>query len=124
MVTNQQGVGKGEMSSEDLDQIHYFMRKTIEKHGGKIDYIFSATNIKHAINDRRKPLPTMGLEAKKLFSVIDFQKSVMIGDTDSDLKFGKNLGMKTILIKSKEKTTLKSDLEIVNFNELKLKLTL
>lgn len=119
IVTNQQGVGKGEMSESSLDQIHFFMTQKIEQHGGKIDYVFSATNLKQAINDRRKPLPVMGLEAKTLFPTIDFKKSVMIGDTNSDILFGKNLGMRTILLKSKEKITVNADLEILNFIELK-----
>ena len=61
----------------------------------------------------------MGIEAKTLFQTIDFQKSVMIGDTNSDILFGKNLGMRTILLKSKEIITVNADLEILNFIELK-----
>ena len=119
IVTNQQGVGKGEMSESSLDKIHFFMTQKIEQNGGKIDCVFSATNLKQAINDRRKPLPVMGIEAKTLFPTIDFQKSVMIGDTNSDILFGKNLGMRTILLKSKEIITVNADLEILNFIELK-----
>lgn len=119
VVTNQQGVGKGEMSLDRLREIHTYMQQTIHTHGGEINHVLAATNIKNTINDRRKPLPNMALEAKKLFPTIDFTKSVMIGDTNSDIQFGKNLGMKTILIKSEEKVTIKADLEIENFNELK-----
>jgi phosphoglycolate phosphatase-like HAD superfamily hydrolase len=42
----------------------------------------------------------------------------MVGDTDSDIQFGKNLGMKTILMKSAEINTVKADLEISNLTEL------
>jgi D-glycero-D-manno-heptose 1,7-bisphosphate phosphatase len=120
VVTNQQGVGKGEMSIEKLHEIHTFMQQAIQKQGGEINHVMSATNLKNTINDRRKPLPNMALEAKIIFPGIDFTKSVMIGDTNSDIQFGINLGMKTILVKSKEKVTAKADLEIEDFNELKL----
>jgi histidinol phosphatase-like enzyme len=40
----------------------------------------------------------MALNAKKEFPDIDFNKSVMIGDSISDLIFGKNLNMKTVFI--------------------------
>ena len=55
-------------------------------------------------NNTRKPKPFMAIQAQKDFPEIDFEKSVMVGDTDSDLTFGENLGMKTVLIRSNEKT--------------------
>ena len=118
IVTNQQGVGKGEMSLDKLQEIHNFMLTKIKEHGGKIDEVFSATNLKNAINDRRKPLVKMAIEAQLKFPDIDFNKSIMIGDTNSDILFGKNLGMKTILMKSLEIVTEKPDLVIADFNEL------
>jgi phosphoglycolate phosphatase-like HAD superfamily hydrolase len=36
----------------------------------------------------------------------------MVGDTDSDIQFGKALGMFTILVRSKEKTQVIPDLSI------------
>jgi histidinol phosphatase-like enzyme len=40
----------------------------------------------------------MGLRAKKDFRQINFKKSVMAGDSFSDLLFGKRLKMKTVYI--------------------------
>ena len=119
IVTNQQGVGKNIMTKSNLDQIHRYMLNEIEKEGGRIDAIFSATNLKGAENDRRKPKPNMGLEAKKKFPEIDFNKSIMVGDTDSDIEFGTNLGMKTVLIKSQENVDLKPDFAIGKLIDLK-----
>ncbi len=122
VITNQQGIGKGVMTDECLNEIHQYMTTEIQKVGGRIDEIFFASNLKNALNDRRKPLPIMGIEAKNKFPSIIFSKSVMIGDTNSDLLFGENLGMKTILLKSSEQIDVKADIEINNFNELELKL--
>jgi histidinol phosphatase-like enzyme len=42
----------------------------------------------------RKPNPGMGLQAIDDFPEIDISKSVMIGNTLSDMKFGRNLGVR------------------------------
>jgi len=42
----------------------------------------------------------------------------MIGDTDSDILFGKKLGMKTILINSKELVTEKPDFSVSTLADL------
>jgi len=44
-------------------------------------------------SENRKPNPGMGLQALKDFPSIDLSKSVMIGNTFSDMKFGRNLGV-------------------------------
>ena len=40
----------------------------------------------------------MARKAKIDFSDIDFEKSIMVGDSLSDMQFGKNTGMYTIFI--------------------------
>ena len=40
----------------------------------------------------------MGLQAVKDFSDIDFTKAIMVGNTISDMKFGRNLGVQTIFL--------------------------
>ena len=84
IVTNQRGVGKGLMSSEDLSDIHIRMIDAIEKAGGKIDAILVATGID---DPRRKPAPTMFREACDLFPEIRPEASVMVGDSPSDQAF-------------------------------------
>jgi len=99
VVTNQQGVGKQLMQQEDLDFIHAEMLKEVRKHGGRIHAIYAATALKEEdVKAWRKPATGMGKQAKKDFPEIDFTKSVMVGDSATDMQFGKNLGMKTIFI--------------------------
>ncbi|MBL7927628.1 MAG: HAD-IIIA family hydrolase [Bacteroidia bacterium] len=99
IVTNQQGVGKGLMTEADLDIIHQKMLDLISKAGGRIDAIYAATPIV-ALDDKgmRKPNIGMALQAQQENSKIDFTKSIMIGDSKSDMEFGKNAGMHTIFI--------------------------
>lgn len=101
IVSNQQGIGKGLMTFDDLSKIHSFMQNEVEKAGGRIDAIYVCPQLKTEPDNFRKPYPKMAFMAKEQFSEIDFSKSIMVGDSKSDIEFGKNFGAKTILIDSK-----------------------
>ena len=102
VVTNQQGIGKGLMSEKDLDMIHQRMKMEIEEAGGRFDAIYYCPDLSSKPNNCRKPHPTMGYQAKAAFPEVDFQKSVIVGDSISDMQFGHKLGMETVLITTKE----------------------
>jgi len=121
LVTNQQGVAKKIMSERNLIEVHRYMSQELKtKIDFEFDAIYAATNFKGVENDRRKPNSAMGMEAKELFPDIDFEKSVMIGDTDSDIKFGTNLGMKTVLVSSSESVSERSDVTVNSLKEFAL----
>ena len=90
IITNQRGVAKGLTKIEDLHHIHKNMQQEIEEAGGRIDNIYVCTEME---SENRKPNPGMGLQAIKDFPKIDLSKSLMIGNTLSDMKFGRNLGV-------------------------------
>lgn len=90
MITNQRGVAKGLTRMEDLHIIHQKMLKTIIAAGGRIDRIYVCTDME---SENRKPNPGMGLQAMRDFPEINLQKSIMIGNTMSDMEFGRNLGV-------------------------------
>ncbi|MBV2247251.1 MAG: HAD-IIIA family hydrolase [Lentimicrobium sp.] len=98
MVTNQQGVGKGLMSSSDLDDLHKKMLSEILSSGGRIDAIYHSPHLEKENHHSRKPNVGMGLMAKKDYPEISFKKSIMVGDSPGDMLFGKRLGMKTVFI--------------------------
>jgi phosphoglycolate phosphatase-like HAD superfamily hydrolase len=60
----------------------------------------------------------MAFEAQAAFPNIDFQKSIMVGDTNTDILFGKKLGMYTVLVESIEKAKAAPDLKIAHLSEL------
>jgi histidinol-phosphate phosphatase family protein len=92
IVTNQRGVGKGIMKEEDLILIHQRMSDQIELNFGKIDKIYFCTDVSET-SLNRKPNLGMGLQALSDFPEINFEKSIMIGDSHSDILFGQKLGM-------------------------------
>lgn len=118
VVTNQQCIAKGIISIDQLELIHEHMKNEIKSAQGRIDAIYIAKEQKGGPPFDRKPHPTMAIMAKENYPRIDFNKSIMVGDTDSDIEFGKNLGMKTVLILSEEVTKSTPDISINNLGEL------
>lgn len=97
VITNQRGVGKGITSLENLERIHEHMKTEVENNGGKIHSIYFCP----AINDdspNRKPNTGMALQAQSDFPEINFSKSIMIGNSASDIHFGKNIGAYTVYL--------------------------
>jgi D-glycero-D-manno-heptose 1,7-bisphosphate phosphatase len=95
IVTNQKGIGKGVTKIEDVKTIHQNMVKDIEAVGGKIDAVYFCPDLE---SPNRKPNPGMGLQAAKDFTDIDLSKAIMVGNTLSDMHFGRNLGIKNIFL--------------------------
>ena len=117
VVTNQQGIAKGLMTERNLLEIHTYMCNQIHAIGGKIDKCYFAPNLRDAEDDMRKPGPVMAELAKMEYPEVDFKSCVMVGDTDSDILFGKNLGMKTVRIKTEEPINIQADLTVADLLE-------
>jgi len=120
VVTNQQGVGKGKMTEDSLRSIHLNMLSEIEAAGGRVDSIYAATTLEN--NDAlglRKPKIGMALQAQQDFPEIDFAKSVIVGDSISDMQFGRNAGMYTVMVSDKESSDAVESL-LVDFKISKL----
>ncbi len=103
IVTNQQGIGKGLFTESDLHNIHAAMSATIKEHGGRIDAIYFAPFLHAENHPFRKPSIGMALQAKKDFPAIHLANAIMVGDSISDLEFGKNAGMETVYISEEAK---------------------
>ena len=118
VVTNQQGIGKGLMTIQELEIVHSKMLSEIKSFSGKIDKIYFCPHHKEENCQCRKPKPGMAYMAKNDFPVIDFKKSILIGDRESDIGFGKNVGMKTILVKTDDSKNIKADYSVNDFYEI------
>lgn len=118
VVTNQQGVSKNLMTERNLNDIHRYMVHEVEKVGGRITKCYAATELKGTPDGMRKPAPAMALLAQQEFPEVHFERSVMVGDTDSDIIFGKNLGMFTVRIKTEEPIGLEADLTVNSLTDL------
>ena len=95
LVTNQRGVGRGLMTDADLSRIHANMMAAILESGGRLDLILCCTAVAED-DPRRKPNPGMFYEACAFFPDITANRSVMLGDADSDEAFATRCGMRFI----------------------------
>lgn len=99
IVSNQRGVGKGLMTEQALTDIHQEMKKEVKQVGGHIDQIYYCTDVEDK-HYGRKPNPGMAYQAAQDFPEIDFNKSIMVGNKPSDMRFGRAAGVFTVFLKT------------------------
>ncbi|MDP3147462.1 MAG: HAD family hydrolase [Bacteroidota bacterium] len=117
VVTNQQGIGKYLYRTEDLELIHKNMVYEITYLGGRIDKVYFSPHLHSENHPTRKPGIGMALQAQKDFPEIDFSKSIIVGDSISDMEFGRKAGMKTIFISEEKKNDDKIDFQFKSLLE-------
>jgi histidinol-phosphate phosphatase family protein len=97
VVTNQQGIGKKIMTEKELEFVHgHLVEKLPEIHK-----VYFCPDLAKTNSPRRKPAIGMAIDAKEDFCKISFKRSVIVGDSISDMQFGRNAGMKTCFINEK-----------------------
>lgn len=111
VVTNQQGIGKGLYTKEDLELIHQNMLYELKFHKGIINKVYYSPYLASENHETRKPNIGMALEAQKDHPNIDFKKSLMVGDSMSDMEFGRTAGMRTVFISAKTVNDPKIDIQ-------------
>lgn len=108
IVTNQPVIARGEVSFEELEEIHNKMETLLGEKGAYLDAIYYCPHHPHKGYEGerfelkidcncRKPKPGMLLKASEDFN-IDLSQSWMIGDSENDVKAGINAGCKTVLL--------------------------
>lgn len=108
VVTNQPVIARGEVSFEELEEIHNKMETLLGRAGAYVDAVYYCPHHPHKGYEGertelkmecgcRKPKPGMLLKAAQDFN-IDLSNSWMVGDGENDIKAGQNAGCKTALI--------------------------
>jgi len=115
VVSNQQGIGKGLMTNEQVNEIHDKLLRLVQRAGGRIDAIYYSPHLESERSDMRKPGSGMALRAREDFPEIRFAQSLMAGDTLSDMEFGRRLGMKTVLLSGNKQDKQKGG-KIIDYN--------
>ena len=114
VVTNQPVIARGEVTLEELNEIHNKMETLLGLEGAFLNDIFfcphhpdkgfEGERIEYKIDcECRKPKPGMLLKAAEKYN-IDLSQSWMIGDGKNDILAGKNAGCKTALISTNDET--------------------
>ena len=108
VVTNQPVIARGEISFDELEEIHNKMETLLGQEGAYLDAIYYCPHHPHKGYegerpelkiecDCRKPKPGMLFKAAEDFN-IDLSQSWMIGDGENDVKAGINAGCRTVLL--------------------------
>jgi len=97
VVSNQRGIALGKYTAADVEDIHSALQRVLATQGAHVDAFFFCPHDKKQCNCR-KPLPGLFEQAAAAFPEIQAATSVMIGDSLSDIEFGRRLGMRTIFI--------------------------
>lgn len=104
VVTNQAGVARGYFGTEDVENLHRYMDRVLEREGAFIDaYYYCPHHPVHGVGiykkecSCRKPGIGMFEMAEKRFH-IDKAHSFMVGDKLLDVEAGKNYGLASILV--------------------------
>ena len=111
IVTNQQGIGKGIMTEDDLNLLHLQMQRKLNPDFDLIDKIYFCPCLEGDSCNCRKPKTGMLEEAKLDFPEIIIKNSFLIGDSESDIEAGNKFGLTTI--KVNETYTLNNWLESI-----------
>ena len=97
VVTNQRGVALGKYTSADVVAIHSKFQEVLRGSGAHVDGFFFCPHDKGQCNCR-KPLTGLFGQAVARFPDIQAETSAVIGDSLSDIEFGRRLGMLTVLV--------------------------
>ncbi len=97
VVTNQRGIALGHYTVADVKAIHATFEKALAAHGAHVDAFYFCPHDKEQCNCR-KPLPGLYQHAVKDFPDVSGQSSAMVGDSWSDIEFGRRLGMTTVFV--------------------------
>jgi D-glycero-D-manno-heptose 1,7-bisphosphate phosphatase len=97
VITNQRGIARGLMTEADLRDIHTRMLAELEPAGARIAAIYYCPHDKGEC-DCRKPEPGMIRQAQRDYPALDPARSVLIGDSLSDMEAGRRAGCRTLLV--------------------------
>ena len=116
VVTNQQGIGKGLMTQNDLNFLHDYMLTELAKSEGRIDKIYFCPHLVSEQCGCRKPNPGMIQQAKLDFPEINLGNSYLVGDSPSDIEAGERMNLVTIRVDN-EYTLAKWTAELMSIIE-------
>ena len=97
VVTNQRGIALGLYTMNDVEAIHAALQRLLAASGAHVDRFYVCPHDKGQCNCR-KPLPGLYERALAEFPDIKAAASVLIGDSLSDIEFGRRVDMHTVFI--------------------------
>ncbi|MDZ4405513.1 HAD family hydrolase [Prosthecobacter sp.] len=117
LVTSQQGVGKGLMTQDDLNDLHARMQEELGRHTAAFDGVYACTHLSGTCTCR-KPSPEM-IQCAQSDHGLDLKRSWLVGDHDRDIQMARNAGVpRTIRILSHHEPQVAADFTLESTAEL------
>jgi|DEB19_MinimDraft_3_1074340.scaffolds.fasta_scaffold05869_4 histidinol-phosphate phosphatase family protein len=115
IVTNQSAIGRGLATSEQVNQVNDKIRDYLKMSGLKFDFILVCPHKPDDFCECRKPNIELGNLAIEEFG-LDPSSSYFVGDQESDVLFGNQLGIKTVQVKGNANPSPLADYHTDNLN--------
>jgi D-glycero-D-manno-heptose 1,7-bisphosphate phosphatase len=96
VVTNQRGIALGRMTEDDLARVHHRLDGLLARSGARVDAYYHCPH-ERDVCDCRKPGTAM-LERAAAEHGVDLARSLLVGDSASDVEAGRKVGARTVLL--------------------------
>ena len=97
VVTNQRGIAIGRMTREAVDKVHLHLSEQISSAGGCLEEFYVCPHQRNTGCGCRKPDPGLLDQANRTRPVA-WDRSYLIGDSDTDIEAGQKRGVTTIKV--------------------------
>jgi D-glycero-D-manno-heptose 1,7-bisphosphate phosphatase len=109
VVTNQRGVALGRMSLSDVHEVHAALARRLRRFGAKVDEFYICPHADESCGCR-KPAPGLFFQANHDHPGVSLERTVMIGDRESDVEGAIAAGVRAIRLGPKGTKTAASQL--------------
>jgi histidinol-phosphate phosphatase family protein len=97
VITNQAGIARGMMTTEEVVTLHECMQKSLRSNGASVDAIYYCPHGWDAGCFCRKPQPGMLFQAQRDLN-LDLTRTWVVGDDDRDLQAARAAGSPALLV--------------------------
>jgi len=107
VVSNQSGVGRGLITSEQAENVHGRVASLLAENGIQVAACYYCPHSPEENCNCRKPAPGLIVRAARDLNV-DLSKSVLVGDKPTDISAGKAAGCRTVLLGRRDESVLQA----------------
>jgi D-glycero-D-manno-heptose 1,7-bisphosphate phosphatase len=100
IVSNQSCIGRGLVTKESVDAIHFRMLQVIRRAGGRLDAIYYCPHHPDDGCPCRKPRPGLLIQAADELN-LDLAQSWFVGNNQTDLEAALAAGVQPVLVRSR-----------------------
>jgi D-sedoheptulose 7-phosphate isomerase len=113
IATNQSGIGRGLVTTADVEAVHERLRQDVVLAGGSIDAIFYCPHAPESACSCRKPAPGMINEAIRTAGIRE-ERTLVVGDARRDLEAAWRGGVAAALLRTGKGKATEPDVAALN----------